>query len=403
MHILHLEAEFIPQLGYQVNVISRIMASMGHEVTVLSTKLSPNCVRNNQKPYLSENQEVEDTRFTEKYNVRILRSGCLGILSDRHVWSFKTYNLIKELNPDVLFLHNNDTIVTMIYLKFFLKRFKIPVVMDSHMVSFASKNRFAKLFRTFYRFLITPIIVRNNLHIIKTVDDNYLQDAFDIPENLTPLISFGSDTEHFKRSEFKRNLLRKKFGIQENEKVFIYSGKLSEDKNGEFLALSISEEFSSFNYKPVFLIISSNQGEYAEKIESLLEKSKNRIVRIPFKLYSELPDYFSVADVAIIHHAGSLTYFDYLSMGLPVIWPDLDFNRNRSVEGVVKLFRPIDCKSFREKINEFLEMKSEQLNNLNFIARSFVEENYSYKQITNSIIDLMIEEIKYRKFKPYIK
>lgn len=37
--ILHVEAEYNPGLGYQVNLISKYMARLSHEVIILSTEL----------------------------------------------------------------------------------------------------------------------------------------------------------------------------------------------------------------------------------------------------------------------------------------------------------------------------------------------------------------------------
>lgn len=398
MRILHVEAEFIPHLGYQANILSKIMAKKGHDVSILSTELK--YMRSHQRVYLKQLNDDSDEKFYEESGVIIYRVPAFGIISDRHIWASVMSHII-NINPDVIFLHDNDTFVSIRYLIFNLLKINKPIIMDSHMVKFASQNKFAPMFYYFYRLLVTPIIVKNNIYVVRTVDDDFLQEAFDIPLSLSPLISFGSDTNLFIPNKNEKEIFREKYQIGKNDRVFIYAGKLSKDKNGLFLASSLEEPFTDCYRKPVFIIIGDSIGEYGKEVEKLFEQSENRIIRVPLQQYNNLVQYFQVSDVGVIPYAGSLIYFDMQSAGLPVIWSDLEMNRVRSNKKASKLFQPNSISDFRSKIQEYLDMDESELVIEFKEARDFILKNYSYDKITDDFLSLMEIEIKYRKENPF--
>jgi glycosyltransferase involved in cell wall biosynthesis len=399
MKILHVEAEFIPGLGYQVNLLSKYMKNLGHEVIILSTELD--VVRPHQKTYIVGNSD-KDNNYFKSSGIKILRVPCKGILSDRHIWSFKVFDKIKEINPDIIFLHDNDTLVSIIYLMFYLKKHQIPLITDSHMVAIASRNKFAKLFQFLYRKIVTPIIIRNNINVVRTVDDDYILKVFNIPENIAPVISFGSDVEKFRPNDIRKKQLRIKYGIPLENRVFIYTGKLSRDKEGLFLANSLLDPFIlNINSNISFLIVSSVNGEYGKKVEETFNKSSNTIIRMPFVDHEELADVILTADVAIIHYAASLTYFDYLASGLPVIWSDIEINVRRSNERFVNLFENLSVKSLRHNIEYFIGIDDEELSIKSKMARDYAVDNYSYENITNQFMNVLKTEVDYRKYNPF--
>lgn len=399
--ILHVEAEYNPGLGYQVNLISKYMARLGHEVIILSTEL--NVVREHQKPYLDNYNEHTDVHHFNETNVRIIRVPVKGIISDRHIWSIKTFKLIKQIDPNIIILHDNDTLVSILYLMFYIKKHQIPLITDSHMVALASKNKFSKLFQFIYRKVVTPIIKKNNIRVVRTVQDDFIFNVFNIPKELAPVIPFGSDVDRFKPDEVKKTLLRKKYGIPQENRVFIYTGKLSIDKRGLFLANALRDNFDNNGNGPgvSFLIVSTVVGDYGEQVEKVLMSSKNHIIRIPFVEYKELADIILTADVAMIHYAASLIYFDYLATGLPVIWSDIDINRNRSDDRFVDLFENLNECSFRDKIKQYIDLSNEEISQKSEFARDYAVDNYSYEKITNKFLELMAFEISYRKDHPF--
>lgn len=395
MKILHVDAEFIPHLGYQVNVISKFMANKGHDVSIISTSLKH--VRKHQQVYLKDKSRLSDEDFYKLFRVKVYRVKTFGIISDRHIWSLKLFKQIKYINPDVIFFHDNDTLVSMLFLYYYYKKINIPFITDSHMIEFASKNKFKSIFRWVYRKTITPKIVKNNITIVRTVEDNFIKEAFNIPLEQAPVVSFGSDIDLFKPDSSVKSSFRIEHKISIDERVFVYAGKLSKDKNGIFFAKSITELFTDTKFKPVFVIIGDTQGEYGNEVERLFSKSENKIIRFPLQSYLALPNFFQASDVGIIPAAASLTYFDMIASGTPIIWPNLNVNAVRSSNEFTSLFQPDSQIEFRKSILNYLNMSDNELISQSKKARDFCLKNFSYEKITDQFINIMKNEISYRK------
>src|SRR6185369_1239178 len=126
-----------------------------------------------------------------------VRVPLIGFYSGRAIFRPSLFKTVAALNPDVVFVHGEDTLTGMLFIRF-AKRLKYPLVLDCHMLEMASQNRFRKFFRAFYRRFITPIILRENIPLIRVVDSVYVQKCLGIPLSHTDLLSFGTDTTHFK-------------------------------------------------------------------------------------------------------------------------------------------------------------------------------------------------------------
>src|SRR5690606_7783559 len=127
------------------------------------------------------------------YGVKVIRLPIIKFISGRAVFKKKIFKTVENLTPDILYIHGNDTLIAIRYL-LKIKRLSFPIVMDSHMLEMASVNKFNKYFRSFYRKMITPIIVKENIPVIRTQNDIYVQKHLGIPLELCPWISVGTDT-----------------------------------------------------------------------------------------------------------------------------------------------------------------------------------------------------------------
>lgn len=394
MHILHIQPGFIPSLGYQSSLLTKFMALKGHKITILSTHLD--LILQNQRVYLSDDIPEQEKELYEKYGIEIIRINAKRIISSRYQWDKLVFNKINEINPDTIFLHDHDSILGIQYFLYYLKKINIPVVSDSHMLEVASKNRMAKQFRWLYRKFVTPIIVRNEIPIFKLVDDPFVQNAYGIPKELSPLMSFGSDIERFYPNETVKNEMRKKLSIDDKDFVIVYAGKLSEDKDALFFANAILSEFKQTKKRIVYLIIGTTHGEYGKKVEETFGKSSNRIIRFPIQKYKDLPKYFQCSDIGLIPSAASLTFYDMQACGLPILWSDIDVNVVRTKNGNGIVFKNKDIDDLREKICNYANMSETELVNYSTNARNYILENYSYDNVTDKYLEVIIKEYEKR-------
>lgn len=395
MHILHIEESFIPNLGYQTNLLTKFMALAGHKVTILSTNLDK--IVENQKVYLSESIAQQEKELFHKYGVDIIRVPVNRLISNRCHWDKSVFKRITEINPDVIYLHNNDSLIAIQYFLKYLKKVNIPVVTDSHMLEVASKNKFAKYFRMFYRAFVTPILVRNQIPVIRVVDDAFINRAYNIPYEISPLMSFGSDIDLFHPNVIVKKEFREEHHIKENDFVVIYAGKLSEDKDGIFFAESIQKKIVTQNRNVIFVIIGTTDGEYGKKVEKIFSESENMIVRLPLQKYNKLSFFFQMADIAVIPSGTSLSFYDMQASGLPVIWSDIPVNVKRTKYNNGLIFSSKNSEDLRKSIIRCANMDKNELKTISENARNYILNNYSYKSVTDKYLKVLEDELDKRK------
>ena len=395
MHILHIEEGFIPNMGYQINLLTRFMSLAGHKVTIITTRLDK--IVESQKVYLSNDIEDQERQLEKQYGINIIRIPVKRIISSRCQWDKSVFSRIKELNPDIIYLHGNDFLISIQYLMFYLKKINIPVVTDSHMLEAASKNRFAKYFRLIYKMLITPILVKNKIPVIRVVNDPFIKKAYGIPYEISPLMSFGSDIDIFYPDENIKKTFRDENNIKENDFVLVYAGKLSEDKDGLFFAESTQKKLETQNRNLVFVIIGNTYGDYGKQVENIFLKSENKIIRFPIQKYNDLPKFFQMADVALIPSRASLTFYDMQACGLPVIWSDIPVNVKRTQNNNGFIFTAKNSQEMRKIIIDCADMGKKELDAISKNALCYISKSYSYKDVADKYLKILEDEVAKRK------
>lgn len=391
MKILHWDEMFHPSFGYQINVLSKFQAKQGHEVIILTSEkveLHPTFKT------FGNNQGISnlDQQFTEKYHVQIIRLPIHGIISSRVIYKRGYIERIVSLKPDVIMCHTNDTLSAMRIVQRY-KSINIPIVFDNHMLEMASRNPLKEVFRWYFRKFITPIIVRNKWKVIKTQDDNFVNKHLGIPAELTPFISFGSDTTLFFPDEQTRSEMRRKLEISDDDFVVIYAGKLTEQKGGKFLAESINEQFET-SRNLVFVIVGNSTDAYGEEVEKILSSSKNRILRFPTQEYLDLPPFFQMSDLCVFPKQVSLSFFDAQACGVPVISVENNINRNRLQFQNGFNFVEDNQGDFREKIIQCANLDNLEFKKMRENSSTFVQREYDYYNIAMKYTEILESEVE---------
>ncbi len=397
MKFVHVEDYFIPSAGYQINLLARLQASEGHEVFIVASEFD----KVDPKLYsFFQPSEEKDREYSIQNNVRIIRVPLIGFYSSRSIYKTKIFRIINDLNPDVLFIHGEDTLIGIQYI---LKssRLNFPLVLDCHMLEMASQNKFRKVFRFFYKNFIARIIIKNNIPLIRTVNSDYVEKCLGIPIDKTILLPLGSDTEMFQPNQVSRNNFRKNNKINQDDFVVIYAGKLDEAKGGKFLANSIKAKIKSEkSRKIVFLIVGNSIGEYGKEVESIFEKSENRILRFETQNYSNLAPFYQASDMAIFPRECSLSFFDVQACNLPVLFESNEINDSRSDYGSSFVFEPGNIEDFRSKLSEIIDLEDDVFEVISKKSREFVLKTYDFVPISKKITELMVNEaLKYKNNK----
>lgn len=395
MRFVHVEDFVHPNAGYQLNLLSRLQVMQGHEVIIVTGELDkiPNFLTSF---FGKENIVEKDKKFHEVTGVKIIRYPLFGFFSGRAIFKFGLHKLIKSLNPDVLFIHGEDTL-TGIKLLLDYKNMNMPYVLDCHMLEMASMNRFREVFRFFFRKFITPIILKNNIPLIRVVDSDFVQKHYNIPLDKTILLSFGTDTNHFKPDFEKKISFRERYGIGPSDFVVIYAGKLDIYKGGLFFANAIKDFIKLNNRKLHFIVISTtSKDDYGIQVETLLKQSDNNIIRFPTQTYFELAEFYQAADIAIFPKQCSMSYFEVQSCALPVILEKNEININRVADYKGMLFAEASISELRNAIIHFGNMNQKEFELFRNNSRNNILNHFDYAPIAMQFSDVMISE--YNRF-----
>ncbi|PGX10514.1 glycosyltransferase family 4 protein [Bacillus sp. AFS033286] len=389
MKIVHIEDFFHPDAGYQINILPKYQVKQGHEVAIITSEIEkvPEGLTNF---FGKDNIEECDKKYMEKTGVKIYRLPIYKFVSGRAIFKLGLEKFVNALNPDILYVHGNDTAVGILYS---LKAHKLsyPVVFDSHMLDMASKNPFNKIFRLFYKKFITPIIKKEGLIVIRTQDDDYVERCLGIPILQSPWISVGSDTMQFSSNKINRTKFREEYNISENEFIVVYTGKLDPSKGGKFLAEVFKEKFDLPNGKEVVLVVvgNSTSDDYGKEMDGIFNSSENRILRFPTQKYMELAKFYQLGDLSVFPKQCSLSFYDAQACGLPVVSEDNNINVERLKYNNGCNFIAGNLVDFREKIISFAEMDPEKYNEVSRNAVVYVQRNYDYEEIAMKYTDVL--------------
>lgn len=389
MRILHIDESFHTQYGYHTAPIAKEQVKLGHEVFVLTVeadKLYP--VFSEFGDNTSQQQILEyDREFEKEYGVKIVRCKVFGYISYRAVYKNEIYRIIDNINPDVIFCHNSDSLMA---IRLILRKEKYPTMYDSHMLEMASENKFSKLYLKAYRLIVSPILRKRKSIIVRTQDDPYIIDKEQIPKEQAPFISFGTDTTIFHPDKLIRKRFREENDIGLNDFVVVYTGKLNKEKGADLLAEVTKAHYDVGQYSGiVFLIVGNTKGEYGENIERAFSSSNNRILRFPSQKYTELAQFYQASDLSVFPKQCSMSFYDAQACGLPVLSEDNSVNVDRCSNSNGFNFVNGNADSFISLLQKILVLQPDEYKKYSINAQEFIAKNYSYSSIAKEYTEML--------------
>ena len=389
MKIVYVDETFHPAYGYQSNPLAKFQQAQGNEVCIIT--VDKNHIHPVYRAFGDNGESVEqdDVLYQKATGVKIIRVKTFGYFMHRAIISSKIFRRVREQNPDVVFVHCVETLTAM---RFMSHRKEWPLMFDSHMLSMASQSKFVGLFESFYRLVFKKKIENNNYYVIRTQDDDYVNKHLGIKSELTPFISFGTDTILFSPSDNVRTEFRRKHDIGLNDFVVVYTGKLTEAKGGKLLA----EAFRSRFEIPIVLVCVGTppDNEYGKEVQQIFDESENKIIMFPTQKYSNLAQFYQMADLSVFPKQCSLSFYDAQACGLPVVSENNNVNIDRCSHSNGDNFEAGNVTDFRAKITRFALMSKDEINKYRNNSRSFIESGYDYSDIAKKYTEYLIKSIE---------
>lgn len=394
MKILHIDETFHPNFGYQCNPLAKFQQKAGHKVTVIAPEAKFIYPLYHSFGEFGETLVDDDKRYEDATGVKIVRVPGRCYLLGRLIYKAQVlYDEIERINPDVILVHCVETVTAMRVMRRYKKRY--PMVFDTHMLSMASINKFAKIYEIGYRALITRSIKKKQYTIIKTQDDDYITNHLGVPKEQTKFISFGTDTIIFCPDKKVRENFLKENNLPENTFVISSTGKLSKAKAGKLFAETVAKKFNT--ERPVAIVVVADfSGDYEKEVKDMLDKSENQIFYYPVQKYLDLPKFYQVADVVVFPKQCSMSFYDAQSCAVPVISEKGHVNEERNSHGNGLCFNCDDANDFRTKLEEMMNMPSEEYEKMCENSYNFVAKDYSYEVIAKQYTDVL--EAEYNRF-----
>lgn len=387
MRIVYICDFFHPDAGYHPNLLSKYWVRFGHEVVMLTSELERMPVSLTHF-FDCENIQDKDRAFEEMYGVKIIRCPIYKFVSGRSVYKMGIFRKIRALNPDVVYVNGNDSLIGMQLTATYAKH-SFGLVMDSHMLDMASNNRFKKLYRAFYRKTFARQIIKYKISVIRAQNDDYVQRFLGVPLEQCPWISFGSDMLLFHPDEERKKKWRESHGLGESDFVLLYAGKVNKTKGLDLFAKAVRDKFCGERNVCV-VIVGATEGKEGKELEEAFQKIENRVVRFPTQKYTDLPEFYQMADLVVFPKQCSLSFFDAQACGVPVVFEDNNINVDRSSAHNAIVFASGSAEKLRDAIETFLHMEGSEFTVYRKNAVSYVKKHYNYEE-------------KAREYLPYLQ
>lgn len=300
-----------------INYLYKELKALGHDVKIMTLSHG-------------SNERIDG-------DIYYLKSVKVGIYPDARIRMPFSGNLTKKImewKPDLI--HSQTEFSTMIAAKFIAKKLNIPHLHTYHTMyedylkyifkgRLISKNTAARL---------TKILLNSLDGVVaptKKVEDVLLRYGIKVNTFIVPT---GIDLSRFKQriSFEEKNSILSKYGIQKDEKVVVYVGRIAEEKNlSEIISYYAKIKNEIYNIK--LLIVGG--GPYLETLQAEVRELQldgcihftGMVSPLEVYKYYQLGDAFITASTS---ESQGLTYIEALASGCPVIchW-------DRCVDGLI--------------------------------------------------------------------
>lgn len=286
---------YIDNFSYQENEIVAQNVRDGHHVTVIASTESFD--KDMRIFYLTPNDYIGSD------GARVIRLPYARFLPQLIMRKLRinpgVYKLLVSLKPDVILFHGTCGWELNTVSRYKHKNPNVKLYVDSHEdFNNSARTWYSKwiLHFSYYR----KIVIKNLDHISKILCVNkdsmsFLNEFYGISEDKLEFFPLGgnllSDSEYSKI----RNNTRKKFGFNNEDLVFIQSGKIDSSKMLiESLRSFIKIEDACFS----FIVVGHIQEDVKKVIDSLIF-CDNRIRFLGWKTSTELRDLLCAADIYV--------------------------------------------------------------------------------------------------------
>lgn len=304
-----------------VFVLKEELEKQGHNVYVFTTT-SPGAPKNEKNVY------------------RVHSLPCI-LISDRRVgmlYQRKIAAVIKKLNLDII--HTNTEFSLGVFGRIMAKELKIPIVHTYHTIyedytHYVTKgiildNKAKKAVRAFSKLCCNSV----DEVIVPTEKVKELLQTYHVKKEIE-IIPTGINLDKFNEFRYSNeeiDKLRAEYGIRKTDKVILYLGRLSQEKNIEELLRYIPAYLEKHSEVKFLMIGGGPDSSHLKEMVKGVPGEKS-ILFLGEKPYDEIGKYYQLGDVFVSasqSETQGLTFIEAMASGLPVIAKE-----DRCLEGIL--------------------------------------------------------------------
>lgn len=287
-----------------------------------------------------EERAVEEAKRYKNSNIIFIKSNLFVDLLDKLTFMFAKYILRKTNSHSYRFIFRRINYLNKvsIYLK---NNMYDKVILENHPTQYLAlkwRDNYKKYKDKYYyhchneftEFYGCKDIINNTKMFISVSEyiSKSLQKTLNKSGNQFKVLRNGIDQEKFNIyiSEVEKEELQKKYNIQKNEKVLIFTGRVVPEKGVKELLESL-KKVKSTNYK--LLVVGSalndikTKTQYQLEVENIVNTLRDKVVFTGFIKYVDIAKLYKIADIAVLpsiwDDPAPLTVIESLVCGLPII------------------------------------------------------------------------------------
>ena len=312
---------FYPQISgvaASVSVLQEQLAARGHNVYIFTTT-DPNATKTEENIY-----RFPSLPFVSKRRIGL----CVPP---------RLKKLVKRLNIDLIHTHTEFPLGQ--YGRWTAKELSIPLVHTMHTIyedytHYVAPGKLETVAKTAAKKLTKHFCNAADEVIVPTEKTQQLLLSYGVRKRIS-VIPTGIDLDKFSPSKHDyedKQTLKAELGISPDEKVMLYIGRVSEEKNINEV-LHYVKEYLRENLGTRFLIIGDGPAKNDLEEEAKLLGISDRVIFAGQRKWTEIARYYQLGDVFVTaskSETQGLTYIEALSAGVPVI-----AKSDPCIEGVV--------------------------------------------------------------------
>lgn len=322
MKIVHVCQFFDPARGYQDVFLSDAQCLEGHEVSVISSRLS-------QSSDLAEVDKTKRERFAfgreRRANGTLVVRLEVGQISTRLFFKGLGREL-EALAPDWIIVHGISTLLAVQVVAHAIRTgFVGRITVDDHTTAIMRRRTLAgNVAYGVLRNLVVPLLRLKCRDFVAVTPETVfiLRDDMGIPQNEIRQISLGADPEKFRPSDpVARQRMRHKLEISEDALLIVSAGRLEPAKRVLELISAVRSLRGRYPHLGL-LLIGQGGADYTAQVAAEIDQCAFPPGHHVWKRWipnDELGEYLACADIGAWPGNESAVHLEAMACGIPIV------------------------------------------------------------------------------------